>query len=177
MKAIILSFIFFILSCNCMDRANGGKKTNEITRILSSNCPDDGICKLELHKNKTIQIKKDNIGKLYYNLVDSEKKSVVYFEYSRNVNKDIQDASYREEILFEIENNTSLKELTNNDLKQANMLFGKHCFCRSEAGYYIVHNGSLNYNYIMNELKFNLTFKIPEVSNHVITNISSETSN
>ncbi len=177
MKAIILSFIFLISSCNCVDKANKKRINNEITPVLSSKCPDDGVCKLEFHRNKTIQLKKDGIGKLYYNLVDSESKSVVYFEYSRNVPEDLQDASYREEIIFEIDNNSSSKDLTKNDLRQTNILFGKHCFCRSEAGYYMVHNGSLNYNYIKNELKFNLTFKIPEVSSHVITNISSETTN
>lgn len=174
MKAVILSLSILISSCNCMKDSNENSDLKEAKTILTSNCPEDGVCRLEIYKNKTIQLKKDGIGKLYYNLIDSESKSVVYFEYSRNVPKDLQDASYREEIVFEIDNNSTSQNLLNTDLKNVKMLFGKHCFCRSEAGYYNVNNGNLNYNYINNELKFNLTFKIPEVSSQVITSISSE---
>ena len=177
MKAIVLSLFILISSCNCMKDSNENTNLKESKTILTSNCPEDGVCRLEIYKNKSIETKRDGIGKLYYNLIDNDSKSVVYFEYLRNVPEDLQDASYREEIIFEIDNNSTSQNLKNTDLKKVKMLFGKHCFCRSEAGYYMVHNGSLNYNYIKNELKFNLTFKIPEVSSHIITNISSETTN
>lgn len=174
MKAIVLSLFILISSCNCMKDSNKNTNLKESKIVLTSNCPEDGVCRLEIYKNKSIETKRDGIGKLYYNLIDNDSKSVVYFEYSRNVPEDLQDASYREEIIFEIDNNSTSQNLKDTNLKQVKMLFGKHCFCRSEAGYYNVSNGSLNYNFIKDNLSFTLEVKIPEISSQVITTISTE---
>jgi len=173
MKTILLIVVLFsVFSCKTIeDTTNVNSQSKEMTVKTLQKCPDYGDCKIEIYKNKSLLIKKDGIGKMYYELVDATTTSVVYFEYSRRMPEDLQDASYREEVVFEIDNKKDTANLTNTELKQVKMLFGKHCFCRSEAGYYNVNNGNLQYNYTNENLEFSLDFKVPEVSSQAINSI------
>jgi hypothetical protein len=51
------------------------------------------------------------------------------------------------------------------------MLYGKHCFCKGEAGYYPISNGELSVSTNDKTLTFNLNFKVEKTS-QVISNIS-----
>ena len=70
-----------------------------------SPCPSDGVCTTEILKNKSLVIKTDEFGSTYTQTIDSETTSVIVYQYNRIVKGDLQDAGYREEIIFEINNN------------------------------------------------------------------------
>lgn len=159
MKKLLLIPVLFTLSfCNT---ANTNKAT--MTTTIESECPSDGKCTVAVFKNKAIDLKTDGLGKLYYQLADDSGKSVVVYEYNRNVEEGLQDGQHKEEIVFEVENESDALRLENADLSNAKMLFGRHCFCRGQAGYFAVNQGTLNLKQNANTISFELDFKIKEV--------------
>lgn len=160
MKFFFFISFFAIISC----KTTSSRSSKDLTIIKSTSfCPEDGKCNLSIKNNKQLIIKSDDIGKQYYELVDNNSKSVIIYEYSRNTPKDLQDASYREEIIFEIENSTNSLTLSNENLGNTKMLFGRHCFCRGQAGYYPVKKGNLKLTNEKSKITFSLNFEIDEV--------------
>ena len=143
---------------------SGQKKSMEPNAIVNlKSCPGAGICTTELHRNKAIKIKKDDLGSIYYEIVDSPETSVIIYQYNLNVEKDVQDGNYREEIIFEIKNSENKIALNNGELQQAKMLFGRFCFCRGQTGYYPINNGRLMLTKNEAIISFDLDFVITEV--------------
>ena len=134
---------------------------NSIDTLKS--CPDDGKCTTELLKNKRIEIKKDDFGSIYYQIIDAQETSVIIYQYNLNVEKGLQDGNYREEILFEIKNTDKKIALSGIDLQQTKMLFGRFCFCKGQTGYYKVEQGTLNLIYKKNVVDFTLDFTVTKV--------------
>lgn len=137
-----------------------------------SNCPENGICTLQLLQNQELILQRDAIGKIFYTTLPNPRTSIIVYEYSKKVPEGLQDASYREEIIFEIENASSDLHLTNAALGQTKMLFGRHCFCKGYAGYFFVQEGSLEVVKNKSDLSFRLDFKMDEVP-QVITKIKT----
>ncbi|UUC46570.1 hypothetical protein [Flavobacterium cerinum] len=159
MKKILLIPVLLALSfCNT---ANTNKATMMTT--IESECPSDGKCTVEVFKNKAIDLKTDGLGKLYYQLADDTNKSVVVYAYNRNVEEGLQDGQHKEEIIFEIDNGVETLQLKDGDLSNVKMLFGRHCFCRGQAGFFAVNQGVLNLKQKGSAIAFELDFKIKEV--------------
>jgi hypothetical protein len=132
-------------------------------KVSEVSCPDDGKCTLEILRNKSIAIKTDDLGSLYYQTIDSPQTSVIVYQYNLNVAKDLQDGNYREEIIFEIKNTDKKIVLSGVALQQTKMLFGRFCFCRGQTGYYKIEEGTLSLNQKDNVVNFNLDFTITKV--------------
>lgn len=164
MKKILLIPTAFLLSFCCT------KKDTSITEVASakflkieSPCPTDGTCTTEVLKNKSLVVKTDEFGSMYTQTIDSKNTSVIVYQYNRTVKGDIQDANYREEVVFEIKNTDTNLDLENGNLQQTKMLFGRFCFCRGQTGYYNIENGNLKLNKSGDEISFNLDFTITKV--------------
>lgn len=174
-KSILYIYVILVLNaCNCSkisEKKDYNQANNFSTIELKSECPDDGICTLKIYENKGLSIKTDNTGKIYYEFEENKELNVIHFEYKRNVPDDLQDASYREEIVFELKNSISEINLENSDLKTAKVIFGKHCFCRNDAGFHLVNEGKLKVFQNNGNLTFELNFKVNTVSNHVVSEI------
>lgn len=150
------------------------KKTKINTENLSVQkkniCPQDGECSLQIFKNKALLINTDNV-KINYSLVDNPEKNVIQYQYKKNVNQSDVDGGYREEVIFEVDSNTS-DELKDNQLQTVKMLYGRYCFCRGQTGLFNVVSGNLNFEN-KKELNFELNFKInevPQIINHITVN-------
>jgi hypothetical protein len=137
MKKLLLISCFLLLSC-------ASKKTNPEIAMLNGECPKSAECKIELLKNKSMVVKSDAFGGTFYELEDNTMKSVVKYTYSKIVKGNVQDAGYREEIVFEINNGSYNLTQSGEALQNTKMLFGRFCFCRGQTGYYKVHNGNLS---------------------------------
>ena len=100
-KRLFLIIVPFLFSCH-------SKKTAVDNLAATSNiealCPKEGECTTTIIKNKSLRIKKDDTGQLYYQTEDNLSTSVVHFEYNKKAPEELQDGNYREEILFEIKN-------------------------------------------------------------------------
>lgn len=136
---------------------------------LTAECPKAAECSLLVTKNKSLNVKKDEWGNVYYVLEDNPGKNVIKYTYSAIVKGNLQDAGYREEIVFEYD--ASLRSLSGVDLQNIKMLFGRFCFCRGQTGYYPVTKGELLITSGTKEKTATLNFTIDEVP-QIIKNIT-----
>jgi hypothetical protein len=166
MKHLSLLGLFAIVLVNYSCDSKKAAAENPISVTKSSApilCPEDGVCSVQLFRNKSLDIKTDELGSTYYQMPDSDQTSVILYRYRRNVEKGLQDGQYTEEIIFEVNNSESTANYSDLDLQKTKMLFGRLCFCRGQTGYYKVTAGNLKLNQKNNEVKFNLDFKISKV--------------
>ena len=168
----IIPILIVFVSCKCKKDINlESIKTDSIKNIVSekmikSTNPEDGKCKIEIFKNKSIEIKTSELGEIYYEKVENLDTSVILYSYNRNVPKELQDANYREEIVFEINNANKELSLKDENLQKTKMLFGRFCYCKGATGYYIITDGKLYLTQKNNEIKFDLEFKnnkVPQI--------------
>ena len=132
---------------------------------LTSICPKDGDCKVEVFDRKSMLVKTTETSSLYYELEENPAKKVVKYTYNRKVKGDIQDASYREEIIFEINSNAEESNFVDVSLQDVQLLFGRFCYCKGQTGYYKIESGSLRIskNKEMETTQINLTLKTTKV--------------
>lgn len=138
--ALMTLLLLVTLSCTVKKGAFAfidGKHTVE------SPCPE-GDCTFEVLKDKALNIQTDGTGMPYYSLEDMQGKVVVLYTYDRLAPKDVEDAEYKETIVFETDTNFS--NLNNANPKDVKMLFGVQCFCRGKAGFYRVNEGTITYS-------------------------------
>ena len=169
-KGIFLLFCTVFFSCNTAKKTNDLDTLNEITTI----CPDDGECTIVVNKNKKLNVLVDDFGSKYFQLLDNEGTSVIVFEYNKKNEENLQDGNYLEEVLFEIPNEVNSLNLTDTELQNTKMLFGRHCFCKGQTGYFNVNNGQLKLIKKDNEFSIDLSFKInevPQIISSIVTTI------
>jgi hypothetical protein len=155
-KKILLLLCALLLSCSA------SQKNGVTTVTLTSECPKNGTCTLKLHKNKSMSVKTDEWGNRSYALEESTEKSVIQFNYVRTVKGNIQDAGYREEIAFEINNGNYNLSQSGAALQNTKMLFGRFCFCKGQTGYYNVIDGKLTISGSKEKTAI-INFKVAEV--------------
>lgn len=175
MKAII-SIIFCVLFMFCCPIKNNEinpdiNKNGIVANQIFKNCPSEGSCTISILKNKKIVIQRDEINGISYTLEDDKVSSLIKYTYNKQKIKDAVDDSYTEEILIPFEHAKDNLELKNTELKEKHILFGKHCYCKGEAGYYLIEKGKLSLN--IKEGVYLLKFDF-EISNttHKITSIN-----
>jgi hypothetical protein len=166
-KIIVFLLFFFIASCCNTKNAVASKNT---VATLQSNCPGNGTCTITSNPGKSLGINEDEYGNLRYVLNDDATKSVFVITYNRNVPKDVQDGTYREEIIFECDNSNKSTVIEGEALKNAKLLFGRFCYCKGQTGYYTINNGTLRISGDNHQRIFNLDFitsKTPQVLSSV----------
>ena len=159
MKNVCVLLIFFII-CGC--KTNKSISNTNIIAI-GSKCPSDGNCQIKVLENKTLVVKKDDFGKLYYQILESNLNNVIIFNFTKSVPKNVQDGNYREEIIFEIAKDDKELNLLDTKLQETKMLFGRFCYCKGYTGYYKITSGLLEIKSKKNIKQLNLNFKIDEV--------------
>lgn len=175
MKAII-SIIFCVLFMFCCPIKNNEihpdiNKKGIVANQIFKNCPSEGNCTISILKNKKIVVQRDEINGISYTLENDEVSSILKYSYNKQRLKDAVDDSYTEEVIIPFEHAKDNLELKDNELKQRNILFGKHCYCKGEAGYYLIEKGKLSLS--VKEGVYLLQFDF-EISNttHKITSIN-----
>lgn len=142
-KTMFIPFLLAILfSCNCKKTASLESKNTKAQ--IQSTCPEGYECSLEVYQNKTMVVKSDAIGAVYYELEEQSGKTVYHYTYNQKTDKQYQDAGYREEIIFELESKTKDLKLSNEELQNAKMLFGVWCYCKGKAGNYKITKGNFS---------------------------------
>ena len=165
-KIFTLMSLVLVLSCT----SNQKTITENYNRSVLSSCPDDGECTFEVIKGKGIAFKISSIGKMYPEIVDSE-KLVLKFDYKRSEIPDVQDSSYNELILLEIDPHTTEIALKDSELAKVKLTFARFCFCKGQTGYYKINKGNLSINEITdNKYELKLEFKTDEVP-QILTSI------
>jgi hypothetical protein len=168
MKILPLFILLFLTSCTCKKNIPSKEIANAV--IQNDECPENGICSIELLKNKSLNVKNDEFGKMYYILEDNKAKNVIRYTFNKDKDETLQDSGYREEVIFEIDPNGTQWNFSNENLQETKMLFGRFCFCRGATGYYKVTDGTLLLKKEKESMLLELNFKITEVP-QIITKI------
>jgi len=160
---VILSLLALLSSCSSSKKTESTLSKVDNSIALESECPLDGKCTIKLIKNKSLNVLADQFGSVYTQQLDSPETSIIVYQYDRNVPKDLQDAHYREEIIFEVNNASLNLTLKDKEIQITKMLFGRFCFCRGQTGYYRVENGTLNLTQVEDKINMSLSFKVDQV--------------
>lgn len=155
---LLLCSVSCLLLLSCAPKRDS---INNPVVTLTIDCPKTSECSLLVTKNKSLIVKKDEWGNVYYVLEDSPGKNVIKYTYSKIVKGNLQDAGYREEVVFEYD--ASLRSLSGTALQDIKMLFGRFCFCRGQTGYYPVTKGDLIITSGTKEKTATLNFTVDEV--------------
>ena len=159
MCKIVLLLVFVFCSCSI---------TNNLHPKKPIICPSNGDCKVTILEHKLMVLKSNEDNSINYTLKDDSDHTVIRYEFKKNRNQAATDGSYKETIVFEI-NNTISQTLENDGLQKTKMLFGRYCFCRGQIGLFKVTNGKLEWHKKNNKLQFHLNFKINEVPQMITT--------
>lgn len=135
--------LFILIAVGLLTACQSQKVIEKNSVSVTSTCPKDGQCTVEVFKSKSILVEKDQFGNLYYKIIDNPNRNVIKYEYNRIV-KDtmLQDAGYREEIVFETD--SEFQAISEKDPNQMNMLFGRFLFSRENTGYFMVKDHNLS---------------------------------
>ena len=122
---------------------------------------------VDISNNSTLNVKDDTIGAIYP-VIESGNNFVVEFKYEEKALEGIADGDYSETLHFEIPTNTTELNLTDDELSNVKLLYGKHCFCKGEAGYYKVKKGKMKVVKTTSDLYFDISFNIDETSTKLV---------
>ncbi|CAM3310968.1 hypothetical protein [Aequorivita lipolytica] len=173
MKALyFLIPLFFVNACKTQTGTVISSENTKMEQVENkvTGCPEEGTCSVMVHKNKRLVIKEDGTGATYPEMAAGENMVVVY-TYSKEGPEGTVDGDYSETIHFEIPTATTTLRKVDASLTDVNLLYGKHCFCKGEAGYYPVTNGKLLVEKSSQGITFDLKFKVEKTS-QVVTHIS-----
>lgn len=168
MKSYYLIILITILT-GCKSQLQPFDQLTEKRTFTTQNCPENGLCTIEMLPNSELILKKDPFGSNY---VDIEKggHTVFKFVYTRAQNQDIADSSYSEHLYFEIKNADQSLHLKNETLRQVKMIYARFCYCKGQTGYFQVKNGTLDFEHTKNGLNLDAQFTIERIP-QIIVNI------
>lgn len=170
MKKIFTLFALGALVTSC-NTAKGVVSTNWLGKTVSiaSSCPENGTCTATRELEKGLNLK--GFEELYPQDVFNPETILLKYEFERKKSEDIYaDDFYKEEIFMEIPLKAFKKEFKGADLEQVKLIYGKHCYCKGEAGYYKITQGTLKIDHSDKQTKVKLSFKVPVTS--LIENIA-----
>ena len=161
----VIYLIFCVVSCKAKNTLNLEKTSGKTVMM----CPEDGACNFETLTYKRLQIKTDNLGRIYPEIMQGN-SVVLKFEYIKNGNTNFQDSSYREELFLELDKNNM--EIETENLENQKFFFARWCYCKGQTGYYKINTGKLRVTEISdNEYRIDFSFIMDEVP-HIIKAIN-----
>ncbi len=163
MKRIGILFSLLLLSCATQ------KQSNIIDIPIQKECPLDGLCTLSVFNNKQLILLKDGLGGLYYDIKENKGTAVIHYQYNKTTQANLQDGHYREDVVFEIKTSDKSLNLSDAELQQTKLIFGRHCFCKGQTGYFQITKGSLQLHQ-QTSFAFDLEFetdKVPQLIRRV----------
>jgi hypothetical protein len=164
MKKVLALFALAALA-SCSSTKKGTTVTNWLGKnvTLISATPENGTATAERKASTTMSLQATS--ELYPVMMFDETKTVISYEYTRNSsNEPHADDFYREELFMEIPSSAFKKTYKNEQLQDVKLIFGKHCYCKGEAGYYKISEGTLKVNHTEKNTHISLTFKAPVTS-------------
>ncbi len=169
-----LSALILVCACKTQNTVDSSKEIAVVSEPQNNEgyCPEGGNCTVKLHKNSSLVLKKDTADS-YYPVIEKGDGIVVEFKFLIKGPEGTADGDYSETIHFEINKATEILNIKGEALEQVQLLFGKHCFCRGEAGYYRVKDGNLTLQKLKDNINVDISFNIPDVS-HKIFNIKEK---
>ena len=172
-----MKFTFFSLAIlalfSCAPKKMPPKK--DLPVLKASTCFENGDCTVEILKNAELLIRKDETGQLYVEIIPGV-KNVFKYSYTRKKLEGIADSGYQEIILFEFLSGEINLLLQDKNLQEANLVFGRLCYCKGESGYFRINRGDLklvsNNKRVAVDLKFQA--EVPQIIHELKETIKQE---
>lgn len=154
MKKIIfcLSIIVAFVSC---------KSTKEIneSKFVFEGCPDGGECEFEVIEDTRVFMAGDDQMGHFPKLESSKEMHTIKISYTKETMENLMDDEYIEVFYFTIGNDQNKINLSNSELYQANLIYGRICACRGQTGYEKIDQGNLEVNFSGNSQHIKLQAK------------------
>ena len=162
---VLVVILVFLNACKTTKDNNAISDVNstEGKSVVMKNCPENADCTLKILNNSSLIIKEDTIGELYP-VIEKGNGTVIQYTFLRKGPEGTVDGDYSETLHFEIPNSTKILYLNDVNLQDVDLLFGKHCFCRGEAGYYKVNKGELQIIKTSKELTIDITYIVDDTT-------------
>ena len=164
MKKMMALIAVTALAVGC-STTKGVESTNWLGKKVTmvSVAPENGKVTATRENEKALNL--NGFTELYPQTNFDPEKTVVEYSYERNTaQQSYEDDFYKEELFFEIPTKAFKKEYKNADLEQVKLVYGKHCYCKGEAGYYKITEGTLKINHSDKATTVKLSFKAPVTS-------------
>jgi len=145
MKPLLLfPLALFAFSCSTTTNTVDSKSTTMGNSKIDSTCPENVDCTFEIVQNKSLVVHTDEFGKSYYQLTDNPETVVFKYQHKLRTDKDLVDAGYLEEVLFEMDKNYGDFSFSGKELQKTKLVLNVMCFCRSgKAGAHKISEGSI----------------------------------
>ncbi len=167
MKVIaLLSIVVLFGSCG-NNKTVVSKKEKEVIILTEGISDKNGEVSVNMSKNSSLELNEDTIGEIYP-VIESGDNIVIEYKYEEKAEEGIADGNYSETLHFIVPKNTTVLTLNDSNLSDVKLLYGKHCFCKGEAGYYQVKNGKLKIVKTDKDLFFEISFTIDETSTKLV---------
>lgn len=173
---VIIISVLSLISCKTKVESispSENEPLEDIKNVLGE-CPEAGVCSVEIFKNKELSLLEDGTGALYPQLVDGD-NIVVQFTYWVEGPAGTADGDYSETIHFVVDNSEESLTLKDEKLKEISLVFGKHCYCKGEAGYYSVEKGNIKIDKSAETLSFSLNFEMDHPTHKISTIVGTYT--
>ena len=157
---LIRAILLFALLISC---ATANKKSGE-QQIPPPhvNCPEGGDCTFEVLQQSSLIMKRDEIGMLYP-VIEKGDRVVLRYHFKKDTDPDVEDSSYSEYVLMEIDPGRVELALQDKELQKVKMTYGRICYCKGEMGYFPVLNGKLFVYQNKGELQVRTSFNDPKI--------------
>jgi len=172
MKFTIFSLVILALF-SCVPKKMATKTDLPVQK--ASTCYENGDCTVEIFKNTELLIKKDDTGQLYVEIIPGI-KNVFKYSYTRKKLEGIADSGYQEIVLFEFLSGEINLHLQDKNLQEANLVFGRLCYCKGESGYFRISTGDLKLSSYDQGIAVDLNFKaeVPQIIHELKETIKQE---
>lgn len=144
MKYGMLVVALVVMSCKSTQNTRMTSENRPVGDLLinEASCPEGGNCNYEILNNSSYTIATDGTGAMYpqYSEGDGE---VIVISYEKNGPEGTVDGDYKETVQFVVPSFKDTLTLKDEALQDVQLLFNKQCFCRGQAGYYRIEQGTL----------------------------------
>lgn len=162
-KILAFSLLTTLAALSSCSTNKGVKTTNWLGKevIMNSECPENGTCTATREVNKGLKENVIETG-VYPQIIEKENSILIQYEFNRKKSEgNYADDFHKEEIIFEIPAKSFKKEYKGEQLQEVKLIFGRHCYCKGSAGYFLIKEGTLKIDNSESKTKVNLTFKAP----------------
>nr|WP_298006841.1 hypothetical protein [uncultured Flavobacterium sp.] len=163
----LLAIAVVTVSCST---TKGVESTNWLGKKVTmiSVAPENGKVTATREFEKGLNL--NGFKELYPQTHFDPEKVLVEYSFDRNKTEgNYADDFYKEELFLEIPAQKFKKQYKDDELEQVKLVYGKHCYCKGEAGYFKITEGTLKVDHSEKQTKVKLTFKAP--SSSVIENV------
>jgi len=170
MRIFILLIIASVM-VNCKPKQNMNQPNNVINDemvLMDGSMVSTENVKIEKFLDSSLKYHEDNLNGFYAEIVSGDNDTdVITIKYSKTGPEGTMDGNYSETLYFEVPNKEVEMQLSNTELQDVKMIYEKACYCKGEAGYYKVKEGSLKVERNKDYINIQTEFSIPETSQQV----------